>query len=91
MVFGGSAYWNPLGWWQTGAAVVVSAYDRGLDDRNPRVVAFAYLPEDVGGWKLWSGLFEMNLKYRGPDPSCQVADKLAADLRDGMRRAKDGQ
>src|SRR3989442_10851534 len=44
MVFGASAYWNPLGWGQTGAAVVVGAYDRGLDDRNPRVVAFAYLP-----------------------------------------------
>lgn len=52
--------------------------------------AFAYAPADVDGWKLWTGVFAMNPKYRGPDASCQIADKLAADLLAAMRKAKAG-
>jgi hypothetical protein len=40
---------------------------------------------------VWQGNFDPNRTYRGPDASCQIADKLAADLREGMRKARAGE
>jgi hypothetical protein len=39
---------------------------------------------------IWQGTIKPNPRYRGPDPSCQFADDLAAQLRAAMRAARDG-
>jgi hypothetical protein len=40
---------------------------------------------------VWQGHFTQNPDYHGPEPSCQVADKLAEDLRGAMRKARAGE
>jgi hypothetical protein len=42
--FLGSAYWQTVGRWQSGAVSLVTAYDRSAGDTKPRLVALASYP-----------------------------------------------